>query len=288
MTTSATKQWTGRTDGMPWMHRTLIRILHFVNIRIVYAVMDVVVVFYMIFKHRYYLSTYHYFHRRHNKGILSAFLSTYLTFRQFGQVVIDRFAVYAGKQFEFVIEGNDVVMEAMRRGNGCIMLSSHIGNYEMAGYFLKPTRRMYALMFGGEKNTVMENRKRQFEANGIEIITHTDDWSYLYQINDALTDGNMLTLMADRNFGSDKSVTCEVLGAPASLPLGPFAIASMYTQATVVAVFVMKDSCHKYHIFVKQLTAGKKDEYATLFAAELTKIVKLYPHQWYNFFEFWQ
>ena len=287
MTTATQRQWTGRTDGLPWMHHTLIRILRYVNIRIVYAIMDIVIVFYMIFSHSYYISVYHYFRRRHNKSVLPSVWHTYLTFRQFGQVVIDRFAVYAGRHFEFEIEGNEAVEEAMRNGNGCIMLSSHVGNYEMAGYFLKPTRRMYALLFGGEKATILANRKRMFESNGISIITRTDDWSYLYQINDALTAGNMLTLMADRNFGSEKTVTCDVLGTPAELPLGPFALAGLYKQASVITVFVMKDSVHKYHIYVKQIHAASKNEYAKLFAAELTDIVSRYPHQWYNFFEFW-
>ena len=287
MTPATDRQWTGRTDGMPWMHRALIRILRLANVRIAYAIMDVVIVFYMIFAHFYYISIYHYFRQCHNKAIFASIWHTYLTFRQFGQVVIDRFAVYAGQHFDFEIEGNEAVEQAMHNGNGCIMLSSHVGNYEMAGYFLKPTRRMHVLMFGGDKDTVMENRKRMFAANGIGIITPADDWSYLYQINDTLSSGDMLTLMADRNFGSDKTITCDVMGKPAKLPLGPFAMAGLYKEASIIAVFVMKDSAHKYHIYVRQLHAKNKNEYATLFAAELTDIIKRYPHQWYNFFEFW-
>ncbi len=42
--------------------------------------------------------------------------------------------------------------------------SSHIGNYEIAGYSL-PTeeKRFNALVFGGEKESVMTNRNRLFK-----------------------------------------------------------------------------------------------------------------------------
>lgn len=269
------------------MHRSLIWMLRYIPIRVFYGVVDVVIVFYMLFARSAYKASYHYFRRRHKLSAMVAFGSVYRTFRQFGQVVIDRFAVYAGRQFEFEIEGNEHVMRAMDEGNGCVMLSSHVGNYEMAGYFLRPTRRMYALMFGGEKGTVLENRKRIFESNGIHVITQDDNWAYLHAINEALTGGDMLTLFADRNFGSLKTIKADVLYARANLPKGPFSIAQMYSEATTVCVFVMKDSATRYHIYVRRLEGRTADEYAQLFAAELTRIVERYPNQWYNMYEFW-
>ena len=288
MADAADKRWTGRTDGFPWMHRSLIWMLKGIPIRVLYGVTDIVIIFYMLFAHSAYLASYHYFRQRHHKSALSAFWNVYLNFRQFGQVVIDRFAVFAGKHFDFEIEGNEHVMQAMQEGNGCIMLSSHIGNYEMAGYFLRPVRRMYALMFGGEKGTVLENRKRVFESNGIHVITQDENWSYLHMINNALSNGDMLTLFADRNFGSSKTIAVDVLCARANLPRGPFSIAQMYKEATTVCVFVMKDTATRYHIYVNRLYAQSADEYARQFADKLSQILRRYPNQWYNMYDFWK
>ena len=288
MADNANMQWTGRTDGLPWMHRSLIWMLKGIPISVFYGVMDVVIIFYMLFVRSAYLASYHYFRQRHHKSILSSFGNVYLTFRQFGQVVIDRFAVYAGRHFDFEIEGNEHVMQAMRDGNGCIMLSSHVGNYEMAGYFLRPTRRMCALMFGGEKGTILDNRKRIFESNGIQIITQDENWTYIHAINDALSNGDMLTLLADRNFGSPKTIEADILYARTHLPRGPFSIAQMYKEATTVSVFVMKDTASCYHIYVERLYAQSANEYAQQFATKLTQIVSRYPNQWYNFYDFWQ
>lgn len=288
MVDTAQRKWDGRTDGLPWMHRSLIAILRVVDIRILYFVVDIVIIFYLIFSHKAYLSSYHYFRNRHDKKPLSAFWNVYLNFRQFGQVVIDRFAVYAGNHFDFDIEGNEHVYQAMDDGKGCVMLSSHVGNYEMAGYFLRPTRRMYALMFGGEKGVIMENKKKMLAGNGISVICQDDDWNYLYSINDVLQSGDMLTLLADRNLGSSKTLQVDVLGAPTKLPYGPFAIAKMHKNAHILCVYVMKEGATKYHIYVEQLSGQTAQQFAQQFAQKLSQILEKYPNQWYNLYEFWE
>ncbi len=281
------EKWDGRTDGLPWMHRSLVWMLRYMPVGLFYAIMDIVIVFYIFFARSYTRATYHYFRHIHNRKKFAAAIDVYLLFRQFGQVVIDRFAVYAGRHFEMETEGTELVEEAMTKKEGCVLLSSHVGNYEMAGYALHPTKPMYAIMYGGEKAYVLEQRKHEFERNGIHILFPDDGWDYIYAIHDILERGNMLTLFGDRNFGSPKTLRAEVLGKEASLPKGPFTIANMYNQ-TVLCAFVMKDSRHKYHVYVRQLQADDVSSYARAFAKELTTIVRKYPHQWYNFYEFWQ
>lgn len=281
------EKWVGRTDGLPWMHRSLVWMLRYLPVGIFYAIMDLVIVFYIVFARSYTRATYCYFRHIHARSRLAAARDVYLLFRQFGQVVIDRFAVYAGRHFDLEIDGNELVLEAMAKQQGCLLLSAHVGNYEIAGYALRPTKPMYAIMFGGEKAYVLEQRKQWLERNGIHVLLPDDSWDYIYAIHDVLDKGNMLTLLADRNFGSPKTVRTEVLGKQADLPLGPFSIANMYDQ-TVLCAFVMKDSARKYHVYVRQLKADNASSYARAFACELTTIVQKYPHQWYNFYEFWQ
>lgn len=269
------------------MHRSLVWMLRFIPVVVFYAIMDVVIVFYILFSHDYRRAIYHYFRSIHGKSRWASAIHTYRLFRQFGQVVIDRFAVYAGRQFELEIDNNELVMEAMLRRESCIMLSSHVGNYEMAGYALHPTKPMYAIMYGGEKAYVLEQRRREFERNGIHILFPDEGWDYIYALHEILEQGCMLTLSADRNFGSPKTVRAEVLGREANLPRGPFSIAAMYEQ-TVLCVFVMKERRNKYHIYVRALQGKDVSSYARAFAKELTDVVSMYPDQWYNFYEFWQ
>ena len=282
------QQWTGRTDGKPWMHSSLIWLMRFLPVQIFYGVMDIVVIFYLLFAKPRRQAACHYWQLIHGKSVAASWWHTYLHFRTFGKAIVDRFAAYAGRTFRYTLEGNEAVEDAMSRGNGCILLASHIGNYEMAGYALQPSRPMYAVMFGGEKEHVLKNRQRLLEQNDIHILTQDDEMGYIYAINNILNNGDMLTLFADRHFGSDKSIVQPVMGKEASLPKGPFAIAQLYPAATVVCTFVMKESTQGYRVVVRRLQGKTAKDYATAYAQTVTEIVTRYPYQWYNFYEFWK
>ena len=62
-----------------------------------------------------------------------------------------------------------------------------------------------ALVFGGETETVMENRQRLLSQNNMNMIAVKEDLSHLFAINAALDNGEMVSMPADRIFGSQKS-----------------------------------------------------------------------------------
>lgn len=66
----------------------------------------------------------------------------------FAQVVIDRFAMYAGRHFHVDIEGMEYFQELAARPEAFVQLSAHVGNYELAGYTLvSDKKRLNALVF---------------------------------------------------------------------------------------------------------------------------------------------
>ena len=178
---------------------------------------------------------------------------------------------------------------------GLLLLSSHIGNYEIAGYSLKPKKKKFnALVFGGETATVMENRQRLLSQNNMSMILVKEDLSHLFAINAALDNGDIVSMPADRIFGSQKNVECQFFGAKAKFPLGAFAMATQ-KNVPVLAVFVMKEGMKKYHAYVKAIEcnpqSGKREQMAQLaqsYAEQLETIVRCYPTQWFNYFDFWQ
>ena len=134
------EDWKGNTGGTTWMQRTLIGFVGFVGIRLNYLIMGLFVApLYMLFNHKGYTSIYHYFRRRHGFGWWKSFRYTYLNHYRFGQIIIDRFAAYAGCKFQFELEGNDIFLDLMSGDEGVIILSSHVGNYELAGYSFAAT-----------------------------------------------------------------------------------------------------------------------------------------------------
>ena len=169
------------------------------------------------------------------------------------------------------------------------------GNYEMAGYTLSSNNKPFnALVFGGEKQSVMNNRSDMFADKNIHMIPVKGDMSHLFLIDRALQQGEIVSMPADRIFGSPKYVKVELLGGFVKLPMGPFSVATM-RGLNVVAVNVMKTTANSYKIYVKPLDYDKDaprkmqiEQIAKGYVTELERMLTLYPTQWYNFFDYWK
>ena len=291
----AQKAWDGTTYGSGRMHRWLIWLLGWMDVRILYWFSNIFVIPVCVFFRPGGGIIYRYFRQRHHFGRWKSAWKTYVNHCKFSQVVIDRFAMYAGKRFKVEIQGYDEFLKLTERSDGFVQLSAHVGNYELAGYSLKSERKkMYALVFFGEKESVMHNRHKMFDDNNICMIPVSGDMTHLFKLDSALSDGQIVSMPADRFSGSEKSVTLSFLGCEAPFPMGPFSVATM-RGLDVLAVNVMKTATKRYTIYVKPLSyvkeAPRKEQIrqlASAYVAELEHIVRQYPEQWYNFYEFWK
>jgi len=288
-------EWAGTTFGNRWMHKGLICMLRWADVRLFYAFTAVFIVPVCLVLNESRSIIYRYFRQRHGYGVWRAAWKTYVNHCLFSQVVIDRFAMFAGKKFHVEMEGYDHFLQLAKQEAGFIQLSSHIGNYEIAGYTLVAQHKPFnALVYYGEKQSVMEGREQMFAGTNIKMIPVSHDMSHLFMIDNALENGETVSLPADRIFGSQKFITVPFLGKPADFPLGPFSVATMRGLDTL-AVNVMKTSSKSYKIYVTPLPYSKDaprkqqmEELASAYVKELERMVKLYPEQWYNFFEFWK
>ena len=298
-TPSKTKDWTGKTGGSALGQKALVFLFHFHNVTVGYVILALVVPFYMLFARKGYLAIYRYFRRRHGYGWLKAFCKTYQNHFVFGQCMLDRFAVYAGRRnfFKVEITGNDIFYRLLDSEKGFVIASSHVGNFELSGYLLRQDKkRIHAIVYGDEAKEVMNRRTAALGANNIHTMQVSNDMSHIFTLNEALQNGEIASMPCDRIFGSAKSVECDFLNGKADFPQGAFALASMF-NVPVVTIFVMKESASKYHIYVSQLptesyeTLNKREKINRLtqsFASELEGIVQKYPEQWFNFYGFWK
>ena len=277
------------------MQRSLIAMFRVLPLWLLYGLMALVVPFYMLFSRKGYQAMYRFFRERFGYGPLKAFGKVYANHFKFGQIILDRFGVYAGKRYHFITEGQELMDALETHPEGFILLSSHVGNYEIAGYSLKPkSKKFNALVFAGETATVMENRQKILSQNNMSMIPVKEDLSHLFAVNSALDNGEIVSMPADRIFGSQKYTECLFFGEKARFPLGTFAMA-VQKEVSVLAVFVMKDGYKKYHAYVREILcdkqANKREQMSLMaqnFATQLEDIVRRYPTQWFNYFDFWK
>ena len=280
--------------GNEWMHETLIKILRHVDVRIIYIFTFLFVIPVCIVMLPSKKTAYRYFLQRQGFGRFHSAWATYKNHCLFATNVIDKFAMYAGKKFDVKMDGFEQFKELDAREEGFVQLSSHIGNFEIAGYSLSTERKtMHALVFGGEKASVMRERDKKLETHHISLIPTREDMSHIFEMNNALSNGDIVSMPGDRIVGSTKTVGVNLLGAKAKLPIGPFLTPTM-RGLDAIAINVMKTSAKGYTIYFNKLeydhTANRNEKIRQLaekYTLELEKMLKQYPEQWYNFYEFW-
>ena len=278
------------------MHRILIESLRWLDVRLIYVFTSIFIIPVCLLLNLNHSRTtaYRYFRQRLGYGCLRASWYTYVNHCLFAQVVVDRFAVFAGKRFKLDIDGYEYFQQLELETKGFVILSSHIGCYEVAGYSLiSKSKRFNALVFGGEKATVMKGRQEALSEHNIRMIPVREDMSHLFIVNEALSNNEIMSMPADRIIGSAKVVKVNFFGETASLPAGPFSVTTM-NGFDALAVNVMKISAKRYKVYVTRLSydtqAPRKQQMqqlANCYVEELERRVRQYPSQWFNFYDFW-
>ena len=281
------------------MHRSLVRMMRIVPLRAMYGFAGVFVLpWWMLFKRQPVKDISLYFRNRYGYRGLKLKRAVWRNHYRMMQVVIDKFAAYSGRSFDFTLDGNEAFLALENRPEGFILLSSHVGNSEIVGFSLgSDKKRMSALVFAGESPSVLENRRRLLRQHNIEMIPVDDSLNHLFAINDALAQGNIVGMPADRVIGSQKTFETTFLGTATKFPLGPFATA-VQRNVGAVAIFMMKESVRHYRLIVRPVsltdeekrTLGRRESMAAMgrkFAAALEDVVKRYPEQWFNYYDFW-
>jgi len=293
---AAAQQWSGKTDGTPWMHRALVRLLAHMPLGFAYFLMCFALPIYMVAHPKATRAIWRYFRLRHGYGPLKSFCHLWANHYDFGCVVLDRFATYAGKPFNVKVVTRNHYKDLAEEGKGFIMISSHVGNHEMAGYAFKAETPLNVLVYAGEAEAMKKGREEILSKNNIKVIPISeDDFSHVFQLKEAVQNGEVVDIHGDRIFGSTKSFSVDVLGAKASLPQGPFMLASAL-GIPAISVFCMKTSSRKFDVYVHRLdddasykgkTSDRAKHLAERYAQTLTETLESYPNQWYNFYEFW-
>ncbi len=187
-------------------------------------------------------------------------------------------------------------LEAARaKGKGVIIISGHIGNWDMAGALMGAHRLpVYAVTdnFGPKRidDLITSTRKRY----GVKIIKL--DIGSLRQIFTALKHNEIVMLMFDRP-EPNEGVPVQFFGETAWVPEGPAAIAIKTGAAVMVGYCARRRGDKTFHgVFEKpvvfdQLLTGNKEHDIQVATQEIVNrmeaIIRLHPDQWYMFRQMW-
>jgi predicted LPLAT superfamily acyltransferase len=292
--------WKGKTRGGLTGYKIFVIVLKYSGLPAAYFLLRFVALWFFLFNPRSFLLIFHFFRERFGYGFFKSIACIYINYYQFGQILLDKIAVMAGfnAKFNFTFEGEEYLRKMVMEKTGGLLISAHIGNFEMAGYLLKRLKTdVNVIMFDAEHEKIKDYLANVANRN-YKIIVIKEDNSHIYEINNAFREKQIVCIHGDRFLKGSKKMLAEFLDEDAYFPTGPFYMAMKF-NVPVSFVFAMKESKNSYHFFAsppryyKQEGLQQKRDQTILriikeYISEMEKTIKKYPAQWFNYYNFWE
>ena len=286
-------QWDGKSKGTVLGYKIFVFLIKNAGIRFAYCLLYFVSFYYFLFLKKSNRAIFYYFNKRHKFSYLKSKQLVYKSYFTFGQTIIDKVAINAGlrNKFTYEFDGVEHLKKLLQEKKGGVLISAHIGNFEIAEHFLGEIDIAFQINLVTtdlEHSAIKNYLDSVTQKSTVKFIIIKDDLSHIFEINAALAKNELVCFTGDRYFEGSKSLKAPLLGKEAQFPAGPFLIASRL-KVPVVFVCVMKEPNLHYHLYARKAETKHRDEKALLQAyVESTEgILKKYPLQWFNYFDFW-
>ncbi len=288
--------WQGKSKGNKTGYQFFVWVLKNLGIPSAYLLLKVVVAYFFLFSYRSSKEIFNLYHKRLGYKKMKALKNLYKNYYLLGQGLIDKVVMMAGikNNFSYHFDGEENLRAITSLNKGGILLSAHIGNWDIAGQLLKRLdTKINIVMFDGEHQKIKEYLAAVTGKKTVNIIFIKNDLSHIYEISEALKNNELVCMHADRFLEGNKILTTTFLGQEARFPMGPFVLAATF-KVPVSFVFAVKENNFHYHFFASEIkeyshlqkTAGMQ-RMLTDYAENMELMVKKYPEQWFNYYNFW-
>jgi KDO2-lipid IV(A) lauroyltransferase len=190
-------------------------------------------------------------------------------------------------------EGREYIDGAISRGKGGLILTGHLGNWEMGGIFLALMGYPLTVITAPDVEARLHQyRVRLRREQKIKVITLDDTLASSLAVLKSLQANELVALLGDRDL-SGKGIPVNFFGRKIFFPPGP-ALLAYLSGAPLIPTFVLMDRDQKYlclaepPIFLQKTGNRDKDLAANTqrIATLLEKYIRLNPEQWYTFYDY--
>ncbi|MBN2382833.1 lysophospholipid acyltransferase family protein [bacterium] len=186
------------------------------------------------------------------------------------------------------------VTRALELGRGVILISAHLGSWELGKHVLADKKTKVNMVMVPSDDPTIEDFWNRFRArDGLQIINLKSSPFAAVEILDALRRNEIVLLQGDRTF-NHSCLRAPFFGKPALFPTGPIVLARM-SKAPVLGAFVVIESEDSFRVIVDDTLdfSWTNDKQADIernvarMAVMLETIIQRYLTQWYTFYNFW-
>lgn len=291
-------QWEGKSRGNKLGYQIFVFVCSRLGVWPAYFLLRFVAAYYLFFSPTTTRHIFSYFRLRLRYSRVKSFVHVYRNYYVFGQTLLDKIMVLGGikNKFTYHFDGIENLREIASLKQGGILLSGHVGNWEIASQMLHELDvRVNVVMFDGEHQQIKNYMEQVTGERSFKIIVVRDNFSHVYEIGEALQKNEWVCMHADRFVKDTKTITKYFLKSQAKFPSGPFSIAATF-KVPVSFVFAFKETNSHYHFYATkylQPNAGASksmyiEELSGNFVTTLELRLRSYPDQWFNYYNFWE
>lgn len=189
------------------------------------------------------------------------------------------------------IEGRQYIDQALSLGRGLIIVSGHIGNWELGGVTLALLGYpVNAITLTHAHSRVNDFFDRQRTSKGLKVIPMESAVRATLQ---AINRNEIVCILGDRDF-TQGGIVLNFLGLPTMIPKGP-AVFSLRNKTPIIPSFSLQEGKDRLRlIFQPPVSFTPSGEYEQdvraltgLYLRKIEECVRLHPDQWAMFRRFW-
>lgn len=188
----------------------------------------------------------------------------------------------------FTFQGRNFVDDVLKEGKGAILLTAHMGNWEVGGMALSILGyKLSAIALEHKDQRINDFFKKRRTSKGMEIISLGVSIKKCFK---ALKENRLVAILGDRDF-SNSSYSLDFLGRKKNIPRGP-AVLSLHTGAPIIPVIITRQGLdHLTFECLPPLRATRETtekELVKKYAEIIENQIYNNPSQWLMFREFWK
>jgi Kdo2-lipid IVA lauroyltransferase/acyltransferase len=223
--------------------------------------------------------------RRYSREIFVNFSEYLVDFFRFSKVDPD----YIKKHVEII--NLDYIDETLKKGKGLIIVSAHLGSWELGGAIMGALGYpLNAVAMDHKNRRVNKFFVKQRENKNIKVISMNFALRKCFSV---LNNNEILALVGDKDF-SNGGMNVKFFGKKALLPKGP-AFLSLKLGAPIIPAFTIRTHEDNFQLIfekpVEFTPSGDFDKDVVnlieCYGSRLESCIRKYPTQWYCFRRFW-
>ena len=187
-----------------------------------------------------------------------------------------------------------VLAAARRGGRGFLLVTGHVGNWEMGAVTLRRHGLTPAVVGQPELDPdVQEMRQKLRRRLGVESIDIGTSMATAFRVRAAIDRGRAVALLVDRAYPEDQ-VVVPFFGHPTPFLRSPALLARFCACPILPGFFLRRPDGAYFNLWGELLDAdpslSPEEDALRLMsrvAADLEGVIRAHPTQWFNFYRFW-